>query len=918
MPMRPEPNPYVGPVPFTEQNKHLFFGRDREAADLLGLVSGYQAVLLYATSGAGKTSLVNAKLIPSLEARKANVLGPVRVSGPLDLLRQYDPPNVFSFYAIFSLQEKLGPERAKSSLCEYLLRDVRDPEDGRPRPLRVLILDQFEELFTKFPERWADRREFFTDLGRALAADGRLRVVFSVREELIARLDPYTNKLPDGLRIRLRLERLDEEAALQAIVNPVRSTSVTYAPGVAEKLVRQLRRGKNDGALSEFIEPLQLQIVCTQLWLRLREDQNVITDSVIDKCADVDAALADYYDHSIQRIVAQTGEVETRLRNGFERCFITPDRKRAPVRVIGKRTACDLDGSFIEPLYEKHLIRLTLSGEDGSWYELSHDRFIDAILRSNEAWRKLDADAQRYERLEQQAADWMKRDRNAELLLTGKALALAEAWLWDTYSSRYVPSDLAQEFVETSKHVETKKRHWATIAWLVVLAAVVAVAAGVIVWNMKTSRARERRASQVAMSSVESQNSRSMLDQAKIPDALASAVLAVSKTPDVELPPQARQSLLEAISASRQAVWLPRRNETLSAVRLSRNGSRVLTLTPREICVWRTSNGKNVFCESQASGVSWRAADFSPRGSYVWAIATDAAERLTLWGVPSGTKSKRTFAGAVTAISDDDRYIAVAQFDRLRLYRTDAQAVVATVKLPDVHAVVFAHHGRFLVAAEERQLTVREIPSLRLVRTIPIGSAFITDIELSSDDRYTAMKAWPFKHLLLIDLHSRRVRRPEDATPESRLAFVNGDHDLALLAPAEIRYVDVATGAVRDALTIGEVGTTFLRHTFVVKVAPNADDLVVRVYPADSHSRPVRVLRNSAALDDLDVSADARQLVTSSGSVARIWNLANGETFAPPLEYQSTTSLKKLACDELRRLYSQWPSSEVAAACSRP
>ena len=61
--------PYVGPRPFGRDEKDLFFGRDREARDLCSLVVAHPIVLLYAASGAGKSSLLNASLIPLLEAR---------------------------------------------------------------------------------------------------------------------------------------------------------------------------------------------------------------------------------------------------------------------------------------------------------------------------------------------------------------------------------------------------------------------------------------------------------------------------------------------------------------------------------------------------------------------------------------------------------------------------------------------------------------------------------------------------------------------------------------------------------------------------------------------------------------------------------------------------------------------------------
>ena len=64
------PSPYVGPVPFQRSDESKFYGREVEADDLACLVEAHQVVLLYAQSGAGKSSLINAKLIPILETHR--------------------------------------------------------------------------------------------------------------------------------------------------------------------------------------------------------------------------------------------------------------------------------------------------------------------------------------------------------------------------------------------------------------------------------------------------------------------------------------------------------------------------------------------------------------------------------------------------------------------------------------------------------------------------------------------------------------------------------------------------------------------------------------------------------------------------------------------------------------------------------
>jgi hypothetical protein len=71
-------NPYVGPRPYERRDRGNFYGRDREARELRALIVAEREVLFYAQSGAGKTSLLNAVVIPALEDKGFHVLPTVR------------------------------------------------------------------------------------------------------------------------------------------------------------------------------------------------------------------------------------------------------------------------------------------------------------------------------------------------------------------------------------------------------------------------------------------------------------------------------------------------------------------------------------------------------------------------------------------------------------------------------------------------------------------------------------------------------------------------------------------------------------------------------------------------------------------------------------------------------------------------
>ena len=76
--VNPRPNPYVGPRAF--ETGETLYGRDHELRDLLDLLIAERIVLLYSPSGAGKSSLIHAGLIPRLREVGFQVLPVIRVN----------------------------------------------------------------------------------------------------------------------------------------------------------------------------------------------------------------------------------------------------------------------------------------------------------------------------------------------------------------------------------------------------------------------------------------------------------------------------------------------------------------------------------------------------------------------------------------------------------------------------------------------------------------------------------------------------------------------------------------------------------------------------------------------------------------------------------------------------------------------
>src|SRR5215471_11138161 len=442
-------SPFVGPRPFEKEDSDRFFGRTRETEELLSLIIAHRAVLVYAQSGAGKSSLLRAGVINRLEGQQYQVLRSARVHG---LLPNDVPPesvqNIFVYHALQYWAAQLPSDQsikdhAKTTLSEFLKPLVAAPAAGEESsPPLIAIFDQFEEFFTTNQHRWQERRPFFDQLAQALHDLPTMKVVFVMREEYIAQLEPFADLLPEKLRPRMHLERLRGNSARNAVVKPFQKWGLSFDPNAADELMAELseiRVAEGDKfreTRGEFVEPVQLQVVCQSLWENLptqwkngpntsSDGSRLITAEYIERFGDVNNALACYYDRSVERAAAASeGRIgEGELRRWFGTALITGTGIRGLAFRGAPGATWRIPGLALKELEEAHVIRR----EDRSGtitHELTHDRFIEPIQKSNHKWL---AGYQAAERVRAKLEECAKRE--SDELLDEVELREAEDYL---------------------------------------------------------------------------------------------------------------------------------------------------------------------------------------------------------------------------------------------------------------------------------------------------------------------------------------------------------------------------------------------------------------------------------------------------------------------------------------------------------
>jgi hypothetical protein len=300
-----------------------------------------------------------------------------------------------------------------------------------------------------------------------------MKVIFVMREEYIAQLEPFADLLPEKLRPRMHLERLRGNAARSAVVKPFENRGLSFDPKAADELMAELseiRIAEGDKfreTRGEFVEPVQLQVVCQSLWENLPSEwkstpnasgdgSRLITAEYIERFGDVDNALACYYDRSVEKAAAASeGRVgEGELRRWFGEALITPTGTRGLAFRGAPGATWRIPGLALKELEEAHVIRR----EDRSGtitHELTHDRFIEPIQKSNHKWLAGYQDA---ERIRAKLEEYVKRE--SDEALDEVDLREAEEYLRSPAAQILGASPEARQLVKRSRREldEAKKR----------------------------------------------------------------------------------------------------------------------------------------------------------------------------------------------------------------------------------------------------------------------------------------------------------------------------------------------------------------------------------------------------------------------------------------------------------------------------
>ena len=458
--------PYLGLVPFQERDAPVFYGRGELVAQLVRKLAwrldGTGMLLLAGDSGAGKSSLLRAGLMPRLAA---GALGPGSQRWPRLVIRPTDNPLRELAMKLaeaagadpISVHQSLSAAPGQAPmLVEHAVRNAVGSDSGAGSamagdaaacgtPRLVLVVDQFEELFTVGGNVGAGRaeRQAFVAALHAMAAlpagphkVPSALVVVAVRADFLGQIiayPPLKAALDAG---PFTVGPMSEAELRLAITGPAAEAGLAVEPALVEAVITELREGGFRG-LGTGVLPLMSQAMAATWEYREGSELTVRAYRRAGGVADsVNRSAQAAYD-------TLTGTQKDAVRLVFSRLtVITPDGRfarrrcaRADLRSPGTHTPTDINA--VINIFNSH--RLLVLGQD--MVEIVHDILL-------QAWKQLadwlgddQLDRALYSQIITDAQIWENNGRDSSYLYWPGRMATIDAATarWRQAPARYLP-----------------------------------------------------------------------------------------------------------------------------------------------------------------------------------------------------------------------------------------------------------------------------------------------------------------------------------------------------------------------------------------------------------------------------------------------------------------------------------------------
>lgn len=727
------PCPYRGLFAFQEADAHLFFGREQVTQDLLAAVKQKSLVAVVGASGSGKSSVVFAGLVPRLRSHQQlhwQIVSFRPGSKPFDALAE----------ALVELSNQTGDRPVRLQVLELAVDLQRDEQalcqaiarlhQPMPRSRFLLVVDQFEELYTLCPE--AERQLFLDSLLNAVESAPAFTLLLTLRADFYgyALSDRrFSDALQNGV---YNLGPMSREELERAIVAPAAQMQVRLESGLTDTLIQSTWSHAGHLPLLEF--------ALTELWPQ--QQAGWLTHLAYETIGGVEESLANH----AEGVYAQLHPVDQQRLQRILVQLVEPGVGADPSRRLATRDEVgEANWDLVAHLASCRLVvtnRNDATGEET--VEVAHEALIRSWERL-EKWLQTDGEFRHWqEELRRARRLWERSDREEEALLRGKRLADAKDWC-DRCQDRLSTGEI--QFIQRSLAVQEResnqrrRRRRVALSGLLVGLLVALLLAGIAGWGWQDAMLSEVR--------VLNTSANSLLMLGRPFDALLESLRAKQRLRQVFSPEVATRERMEfllhqAIYRTTELNRFGGHRNAIAAVSFSPDGQLLASASwDNTIKLWKLDGA----LVKTLSGHTQRVNDvrFSADGRWIAAASQDRT--ITLWK-PDGTL-QTTIRGHLNGINsvafspDSQTLVSAGMDDAIKLWSLQGR-LLANFKGQHerIWGVAFSPDGNTIATAgSDRTIKVWDLKG-NLLRTLTGHQDEVYGVAFSPDGRRIASASW--------------------------------------------------------------------------------------------------------------------------------------------------------------------------------
>jgi hypothetical protein len=359
-------SPYKFLDSYSKEDRDIFFGRDKEIEELHSRVFENRILVVYGTSGTGKSSLINCGL-----ANKFNDSDwlPVTVRRGLNINQSLSDSLEKASITMLSA----GKKDQQAGRSVNIARIIQSIYLDHFKPVYI-IFDQFEELFIFGSIE--EKEELISSVKKVISSDIQCRFIFCIREEYLAGFTEFEKVIPSFLANRIRIEKMTRQHAMQVIEGPCRLSGIEVENGFSEKLLDKLNPGNPE------VELTWLQVYIDKIFRiasKRGEEVSMIGSSLLEEVGEVKDLLGTFLEEQISQL-DDPGSGLVILKSFVSvkgtKQQVTEEEVIEYSRTFGK----DIDREKAKDLIQKFIkLRILRDKDENGRYELRHDSLATKI-----------------------------------------------------------------------------------------------------------------------------------------------------------------------------------------------------------------------------------------------------------------------------------------------------------------------------------------------------------------------------------------------------------------------------------------------------------------------------------------------------------------------------------------------------------